>query len=29
LTVNGHSVMMGYMDDNQNEAIFRDGSMVI
>ena len=29
LTVNGHSVMMGYMDDNQNEAIFRDGGMVI
>jgi len=29
MKINGHSVMMGYMNENNNEAVFRDNSMMI
>ncbi len=29
LTVNGHSVMMGYIDDKENEKVFKEGSLVL
>ena len=27
--INGHSVMMGYLDDNENTKVFKSGSLVI
>lgn len=27
--INGHSVMMGYLDDEDNQRVFRDGSLII
>ena len=27
--INGHSVMMGYTDDEQNSQVFKDGSLII
>lgn len=29
LYINGHSVMMGYLNDQDNQRVFRDGSLVI
>ena len=29
LRINGHSVMMGYLDDNENNKVFKAGSLVI
>lgn len=29
LKINGHSVMMGYLDDEENQRVFRNGSLVI
>lgn len=29
LHINGHSVMMGYLNDQDNQRVFRDGSLVI
>ncbi len=29
MKINGHSVMMGYMNENNNEAVFRDNGMMI
>jgi hypothetical protein len=28
-TINGHSVMMGYLDDKENNKVFKSGSLVI
>ena len=29
LTINGHSVMMGYTNNDENEEVFREGSLVL
>jgi len=29
MKINGHSVMMGYMNENKNEAVFRNNGMMI
>ena len=29
MKINGHSVMMGYMNENNNEAVFRNNGMMI
>ncbi len=29
LTINGHSVMMGYLDDRENSKVFKSGSLII
>jgi hypothetical protein len=29
MKINGHSVMMGYMNKNNNEAVFRNNGMMI
>ncbi len=29
IKINGHSVMMGYLDDKDNQRVFRDGSLII
>lgn len=29
IKINGHTVMMGYLDDEDNQRVFRDGSLII